>query len=140
MSTTTTSSISLDRVGPGRWTTFAGPEWRNPGGGLWGGKTGGAWEVFVKAPGDEKFAPAGNRGPFWPEGTEVLQNTGGGCGWGNPLERDTWRVLDDVLEGYISAEAASKEYGVVLTADRKAVDEAATAKLRAEMAASSNGH
>ena len=24
-------------VAPGRWTTFAGPEWNNPGGGLWGG-------------------------------------------------------------------------------------------------------
>ncbi len=29
--------ISLNAVGPGRWTTFAAPEWRNPGGGLWGG-------------------------------------------------------------------------------------------------------
>lgn len=27
----------LRPVGPGRWTTFAAPEWRNPGGGLWGG-------------------------------------------------------------------------------------------------------
>ena len=24
-------------VAPGRWTTFAGPEWNRPGGGLWGG-------------------------------------------------------------------------------------------------------
>jgi len=29
--------ISLQPVAPGRWTTFAAPEWRNPGGGLWGG-------------------------------------------------------------------------------------------------------
>lgn len=29
--------IALDPVGPGRWTTHAAPEWRNPGGGLWGG-------------------------------------------------------------------------------------------------------
>lgn len=27
----------LSSVAPGRWTTLAGPEWRNPGGGLWGG-------------------------------------------------------------------------------------------------------
>lgn len=33
----TTHSMPLTAVGPGRWTTNAGPEWRNPGGGLWGG-------------------------------------------------------------------------------------------------------
>jgi acyl-coenzyme A thioesterase PaaI-like protein len=29
--------MPLIAAGPGRWTTIAGPEWRNPGGGLWGG-------------------------------------------------------------------------------------------------------
>ncbi|HEX5379134.1 MAG TPA: acyl-CoA thioesterase domain-containing protein, partial [Phenylobacterium sp.] len=29
--------ISLRADAPGRWTTLAAPEWRNPGGGLWGG-------------------------------------------------------------------------------------------------------
>ncbi|HEX5378206.1 MAG TPA: acyl-CoA thioesterase domain-containing protein, partial [Phenylobacterium sp.] len=29
--------IALTQVAPGRMTTFAAPEWRNPGGGLWGG-------------------------------------------------------------------------------------------------------
>lgn len=29
--------IALDPIAPGRWTTHAAPEWRNPGGGLWGG-------------------------------------------------------------------------------------------------------
>jgi N-methylhydantoinase B len=135
-------SITMRGLQEGRWGVNRRNGRQVPPTGLWGGKTGGPWEVFVKAPQDEKFAPAGNRGPFWPAGTEVLQHTGGGCGWGNPLERDTWRVLDDVTEGYISPENASKEYGVVLTADHKAVDEAATARLRAEMAASasSNGH
>jgi acyl-coenzyme A thioesterase PaaI-like protein len=32
-----TLQMPLTRVGPGRWATLAGPEWRNPGGGLWGG-------------------------------------------------------------------------------------------------------
>jgi acyl-coenzyme A thioesterase PaaI-like protein len=30
-------AIPLNPVSPGRWTTVAGPEWSNPGGGLWGG-------------------------------------------------------------------------------------------------------
>jgi hypothetical protein len=29
--------MDLTPAGPGRWTTVAGEEWRNPGGGLWGG-------------------------------------------------------------------------------------------------------
>ena len=40
MSTTSTNpayDIALRPAAPGRWTTFAAPEWRNPGGGLWGG-------------------------------------------------------------------------------------------------------
>lgn len=37
MSETQTLSMPLTAVAPGRWTTHAGEEWRNPGGGLWGG-------------------------------------------------------------------------------------------------------
>jgi len=37
MTSTDTLSLPLTAVAPGRWTTLAGPEWRNPGGGLWGG-------------------------------------------------------------------------------------------------------
>lgn len=37
MSETETLLMPLTPVGPGRWTTVAGEEWRNPGGGLWGG-------------------------------------------------------------------------------------------------------
>ena len=31
------TDISLASVAPGRWTTHAGEQWSNPGGGLWGG-------------------------------------------------------------------------------------------------------
>src|SRR5271156_2528807 len=37
MSSTQTLSIPLTPVATGRWATLAGPEWSNPGGGLWGG-------------------------------------------------------------------------------------------------------
>lgn len=33
----TETSMPLTAAGPGRWRTLAGEEWRNPGGGLWGG-------------------------------------------------------------------------------------------------------
>ena len=37
MSETVAHDFALIRLAPGRWSTTAGPEWRNPGGGLWGG-------------------------------------------------------------------------------------------------------
>ncbi len=64
---------------------------------------------------------------------------GGGGGWGDPLERAVEKVLDDVLDEYVSIEAAEGEYGVVITGSFEewdlAVDRAATEKRRAEMRA-----
>jgi N-methylhydantoinase B len=61
---------------------------------------------------------------------------GGGGGWGDPLARDPQRVLDDVLDEYVSVEAARRDYGVVLTGTLDALDLAidrpATDALRAE--------
>ena len=42
-----------------------------------------------------------------------FQQSGAG-GYGDPLERDPARVLDDVLDDYVSIEAARDEYGVVI--------------------------
>lgn len=36
-SPTIDAAMPLTAAGPHRWTTHAGPEWSNPGGGLWGG-------------------------------------------------------------------------------------------------------
>ena len=36
-SPTTDVAMPLTAAGPHRWTTHAGPQWSNPGGGLWGG-------------------------------------------------------------------------------------------------------
>jgi len=50
----------------------------------------------------------------------------GGGGFGDPLERETHLVLNDVLTGAVSEGIAHDIYGVVLTADGLAVDHAAT--------------
>ena len=55
--------------------------------------------------------------------------TGGGGGYGDPLERDPERVLKDVLAGYVSHERAEKVYGVVI--ENGSVNKAATEALRA---------
>jgi N-methylhydantoinase B len=62
---------------------------------------------------------------------------GGGGGWGDPLRRDPNAVRDDVLDEYVSLEAARRDYGVVLVGDEDAleVDQDATRKLRASRGA-----
>lgn len=51
-----------------------------------------------------------------------------GGGYGNPFDRDPQKVLDDVIDGFISRERAS-DYGVVITTDLD-IDQEATARLR----------
>ncbi len=60
---------------------------------------------------------------------------GGGGGWGDPLEREPGKVLEDVLDELVSPESAERDYGVALTGSLEAgdlaLDEAATRRLRA---------
>jgi hypothetical protein len=55
--------------------------------------------------------------------------SGGGGGYGNPHERDPASVVQDVRQGYITAQAAALDYGVVITPDGH-VDTGRTAVLR----------
>ena len=44
----------------------------------------------------------------------VQLNLPGGGGYGDPFERDPQTVLNDVVYGYLSMEAAARDYGVVI--------------------------
>jgi N-methylhydantoinase B len=57
--------------------------------------------------------------------------SGGGGGYGSPLERPVALVQEDVRQGYVSVQAAAEQYGVVIDAETYEVDIAATEKLRA---------
>ena len=59
-------------------------------------------------------------------------------GWGDPLEREPWRVLKDVRNEFVSLKSAREDYGVVLDTTTWTVDEAATERLRAEQRAARN--
>ena len=58
-----------------------------------------------------------------------FESTGGG-GWGDPKERAVDRVLADVLDDYISIEAAKDVYGVVIDPQSMKVDVGTTERLR----------
>ena len=47
-------------------------------------------------------------------GSVVHMQTGGGGGFGNPRERDPERVRTDILDGFVTLEAARRDYGVII--------------------------
>ena len=59
----------------------------------------------------------------------------GGGGYGAPEAREPEQVLDDVLNGYVSVEAAEREYRVAIDSSRLRVDAERTARLRSAMPA-----
>ncbi len=121
----------------GRINTASGSGGRRtcPPWGLEGGAPGRTAETLVKTPEDDGFRQPDPEVSVWPAGTAVSYRTAGGGGFGDPLTRDPAKVLRDVLEGYVSVEAAAQSYGVVLSEDGLAVDADATRKLRAELSA-----
>jgi N-methylhydantoinase B len=63
----------------------------------------------------------------------VSIRSGGGGGWGDPLERDPQLVLEDYKDGLINLETANKSYGIIINLEKLIVDLEATKKLREEM-------
>lgn len=98
--------------------------------GIGGGMGGGGGRVVVN-PGlhsARELNPLSDGNPLV-KGDILRIETGGGGGHGHPHDRPPEEVLRDVLGGYVSAEAAARQYGVALAG--RAVDEAETARLRA---------
>ncbi len=67
------------------------------------------------------------------KGDILRARVGGAGGWGNPLERDVKKVLDDVQIELVSVERARKVYGVVINKTNMEVDMNETQKLRKAM-------
>lgn len=100
--------------------------------GTLGGKAAGLSDMVVN-PGTPDEKRLGNIDFTVLQPGDVLHiHSAGGGGRGNPLEREPWRVAQDVEQGYVSVEAAERDYGVVI--DQQGVNDAATDALRAKMA------
>lgn len=46
-----------------------------------------------------------------------VNRTAGGGGYGDPLDRDAAAVVADVMDGYVTVEAAEREYGLIVAPD-----------------------
>jgi N-methylhydantoinase B len=72
-----------------------------------------------------------------PAGAITAYQYGGGAGFEDPLLRDPQAVREDVLDEYVSIDAARERYGVILTGSlddwNVDIDIGKTAQLRAQM-------
>ncbi|MHA7882457.1 hydantoinase B/oxoprolinase family protein [Nitratireductor rhodophyticola] len=112
---------------------------KNPPWGIDGGRGGGSGRAIVN-PGTDReqvLAPLsdGNR---LVRGDILRIETGGGGGHGHPFDRPVGKVIEDVLGGFVSPEAARSLYGVVMEGNR--VDADATVAVRAERPAHRRFH
>jgi N-methylhydantoinase B len=118
----------------GRWNLMQTGRRNCPPWGLWGGKPGDVSDYLLRLPEQSEWQSVDVALHPVPENSGVIIRTAGGGGWGNPLERDPEKVRMDVLEGFVSLEAARNQYGVVLRTGSNPyfyeVDEEATRKLR----------
>ena len=102
-----------------------------PAPGLLGGKSGKGTRYFIDLDSDEcQLLPRNCSQHPVPAGHRVTVMTGGGGGYGNPLERDPGLVLSDVMNGVVSREAAERDYGVALDQAGRSVDRDASRELR----------
>jgi N-methylhydantoinase B len=98
--------------------------------GFSGGQVGFPAELIVRrAGGDEASLPSKVPYTRARAGDRFVVIGPSGGGYGDARRRPAERVLSDVLDGYVSADAAARDYGVVITADMR-IDEEATARAR----------
>ncbi|MFC2948124.1 hydantoinase B/oxoprolinase family protein [Virgibacillus sediminis] len=70
-----------------------------------------------------------------PRGSSIILSTSGGGGYGSSYERDPEAVLQDVILGNITLEQAKDQYGVVIDAEDRAVNQTETDCIRGSVEA-----
>lgn len=87
--------------------------------GILGGQNGKPYHLSIRRNGEiiEFETPGKITGyPIQRDDTVIMCSSGGG-GYGDPLDREPERVLEDVVYGYVSIDRARNGYGVVLNED-----------------------
>jgi N-methylhydantoinase B len=100
--------------------------------GLNGGIEGLANKIHVERANGERYEKSNGKlySVQLAPGDKYVIESGGGGGFGDPLLRQPTQVADDVRQGYVSRESASRDYGVVITQGAD-VDSDATERARA---------
>lgn len=101
----------------------------NAAAGLLGGKAGATGQVALSDGGH----PHPKSHYVLKPGQRVTLKLPGGGGFGPPTRREPQRVLEDLRQGYVSPEAAERDYGVVIDVEKMTIDFEATKARRREM-------
>ncbi len=102
----------------------------------WGGRDGdpGSCNYFEFDAGQGRRRMARAPTTILRRGDHLSIHTGGGGGYGDPLERPPEEVLEEVRADYITRDEAREQYGVVVQSDGRSIDADATQRLRAAQA------
>ena len=88
---------------------------KSPPFGLSGGKPGFAAKIWTEAPNGELGVAPGKGGFDVPNGGQIHLRVPGSGGYGNPSKRDPNAIKEDILDEYVSEEAAQMHYGVKIS-------------------------
>jgi len=99
--------------GPGYLSTRSDAQ-KIPPRGVLGGKDGTPARYFLRRGDQIMRIPSKNTNFRLESGDYLSFETPGAGGYGNPLERDINRIKDDLKQGYITKEAAERDYGIKL--------------------------
>lgn len=116
---------------PTMFTVLADRELEGPWG-LFGGRPGMKAEYLLER--DGVFQPLSSKTTVALRANETVSyRTCGGGGYGHPWEREPELVAADVLDGKVTVERASSDYGVAIDGRDAAVDLQGTRRLRSAM-------
>jgi N-methylhydantoinase B len=121
--------MKLRNLVEGKWNFERTRRSKCPPWGIAGGTAGEPGGNLLKLPGEKAFKWITGANIPVPLNSQAIVRTGGGGGWGDPLERDAVLVAADAAEELISRQAARALYGVVLRGSMS-LDESATQRLR----------
>lgn len=100
--------------------------------GMQGGRPGSYSRNILNPQGEARELPSKLTGPL-KQGDRFLHQQASGGGYGDPLKRDVAKVLADWRDDRISLAHAAQQYGTVIDAATKSIDEVATSALRKAM-------
>jgi N-methylhydantoinase B len=125
------SRLQLRLLVPATYYAFI-EKGKSPHWGCDGGKDGLRNYALVQSREKGEFEVLKTSGVPLAENDRVIVIAGGGGGYGNPRERHPEVVRRDVINGYVSIEAARRDYGVIIDQSTFEIDAGATEKLRAK--------
>ena len=91
-------------------------------------------KILIRADGSREVLPSKCDQIKVEPGDQLIYQTAGAGGWGDPLQREAEKVRSDVARELVSADKARRDYGVVLDPDTGQVDHDATQRLREQLA------